>query len=126
MHLKARLANARLVVAAEVVEVRTIPGQVPERRAPLWAVAVLRVEAALKGYAEFADVYFPTSDSHRWIKSPRFHLHQRGVFVLTEHEPRAEKWLAAIGQPDGLTALEPADFQPESKAGDIRSFLPAR
>jgi len=32
-YLKTRLASAQLAVAAEVVEVRTIPGQVPERRA---------------------------------------------------------------------------------------------
>jgi len=126
LHLKERLASAYLVVLAEVVGIQKVSGQVPKRNAPLWAIAILQVESALKGAAVRADLYFPTSRSRRWTKAPRFEANQRGVFLLHQHEQRAANWLANIGQPDALTTLDPADFQPASKLADIKTFFASK
>ena len=124
MHLKDRLAGARVVVLAEVSEIREVPNQVLQRGSPIWAVAVLRVGAVLKGTADSALLFFPTSESHHWIKAPRFQSNQRGIFLLRADDPGAGRWLdTQILGPNPMTALDPADFQPESRLNDIRSLL---
>lgn len=124
LHLVDRLADAAVVVLAEVERTRRIPHLPRERRAPNWAEATLKVEDALKGQDSGVRLLFPTSESHHWYDAPRFRRHQRGVFLLHSGDPRATPWLAEYGL-DGniVTALDPADVQPESEAARIRALL---
>ena len=125
MHLKDRLAHAKLVVLGQVTEIRPVPNQVRERSAPIWALAIVRVEQVLKGNADgAAQIYFPTSDSHHWFPCPEFTAGQRGVFLLHSIDPKAGRWLPpAVYGPDAMTSLDPADSQPESKLDDIKALL---
>jgi hypothetical protein len=123
LHLAERASGADLVVHAEVE--RTHKLDLPlERRAPEWSEASLRVESTIKGRARGLRLLFPTSLSHHWYRAPRFRRGQRGIFILRENDPQAGRWL---GDVDGrvMTALDPADFQPEAAAGRIRSLIRA-
>jgi hypothetical protein len=124
LHLGDRLADAAAVVLAEVERTRRIPNLPRERRAPHWSEATLRVEETLKGDASGLRLLFPTSESHHWYRAPRFRRRQRGVFLLHAGDPHATPWLADYGL-DGrvVTALDPADVQPESEAGRVRTLL---
>jgi len=124
LHLKDRLQSAQRVLLAEVSEIRDMPNQKRARDAPFWSVAVLRVIEALKGGTESAQVFFPTSKTRPWFRAPRFTPYQRGVFLLHADEPRAVGWLEGTTAADEtFTALDPADFQPESKVEEIKRLL---
>jgi hypothetical protein len=127
LHLADRLADAAVVVLAMVERTRRIPNLPRERRAPHWAEATLQVEDTLKGDASDVRLLFPTSDSHHWYRAPRFRRNQRGVFLLHAGDPRATPWLADYGL-DGniVTALDPADVQPEPETPQIRALLRRR
>ena len=124
LHVKERLQSAQRVLLAEVSEIRKVPNQKRTRDAPFWSVAVLTVIEALKGGAESAQVFFPTSKTRPWFRAPRFTLHQRGVFLLHADEPRAVGWLdGTTAANETFTALDPADFQPESRVEEIKKLL---
>jgi len=124
LHLVDRLADAAAVALAVVERTRRIPNLPRERRAPHWAEASLQVEDTLKGDASAVRLLFPTSGSHHWYHAPRFRGRQRGVFLLHAGDPRATPWLADYGLEGNIvTALDPADVQPESEAPHIRALL---
>jgi hypothetical protein len=124
LHLNDRLQSAERVVLAEVSEIRDVANQRRARSAPFWSAAVLRVVEALKGGTEGVQVLFPTSKSRPWFRAPRFALHQRGVFLLRTNAPQAVRWLEGITAVNGaLTALDAADFQPESRVEQVKELL---
>jgi hypothetical protein len=122
LHLAERLAGAVAVVQAEVRATQPVPGLLRDRQSPLWAQADLDVLSTLKGDAEGKRLFFPTSDSHHWYDAPKFTPGQRGVIVLHADDPLAGKWLDGIGG-DVVTALDPADVQPESELEHVRALL---
>lgn len=121
-HLADRLAGAVAVVQAEVKSTRPVFGLVRDRQSPLWAQADLDVLSTLDGDAEGKRLFFPTSDSHHWYGTPRFTPGQRGVIVLHADDPLAGKWLDGVGG-EVVTALDPADVQPESELERVRALL---
>jgi hypothetical protein len=123
LHLADRLAAATAVVHAEVTSTRNVPGLPLERRAPRWAEADLSILETLKGDAAGARLLFPTTDSHHWYLAPSFTAGQRGVFLLHADDPQVGHWLDAIQDGAIVTALDPADAQPESALEHVRSLL---
>jgi hypothetical protein len=124
LHLLERLIQARVVVRAVVTQTARVPNLPRERRAPYWAEAKLRVTSTLKGDARGKRLFFPTSDSHHWYGAPRFRRGRRGVFLLHDDDPRATRWLDTSGvDRNVLTALDPADVQPESELEHVRTLL---
>jgi hypothetical protein len=121
-HLADRLLAAKLVVVAEVVEIKHLKRTSYERDAALWAAAQLRIERVLRGVpTEPVIVYFPTSVGPPWFNAPRFEVRQRGVFIL--HAP-SDKTLSDKSLPsDGLVALDPTDFLPESRLPQVEKVL---
>jgi hypothetical protein len=123
MHLAGRIADATAIVHAVVKSVRKQENQSLERRAPLWAEARLEILAALKGDARRVRLLFPTSDSHHWFRAPRFRRGQRGIFLLHSGEQPAARWVDPDASAEVVTALDPADVQPESQLGHVRSLM---
>ncbi len=105
-----------------VRDTRPVSGLLRDRQSPLWAQADLDVLATLEGDAEGKRLFFPTSDSHHWYEAPRFTPGQRGVIVLHAHDPLAGNWLDGVDA-DVVTALDPADAQPESELEHVRALL---
>lgn len=130
LHLQDRLESADLVVLGEVIATRPVERITPERDRPLWWVAELRVDSALKGAANLegatVEVHYPTSDARPWYKAPRFHKGQRATVLLHRDAPKAEASLRMIDRTGKLTALDPADVQPESRFDELRQLLAAR
>ena len=126
MCLREHLARADLVVTGGVTRTRPVKDQTLERRAPLWALATIRVETVLKGTPEgdTVTVAYPTSDDREWYRAPRPKRGDRSIFILRRDDPEARPWLPQPAIPAGVyTALEPADVQPEARVADIRRFL---
>jgi hypothetical protein len=123
LHLADRLAAAAAVVHASVRSTRRIPDLPLERRAPRWAEARLEIISTLKGDASGKRLLFPTSDSHHWFLAPRFRRGQRGVFLLHTDDEHAGRWIVTAEQGDVVTALDPADVQPESQLGRVRGLI---
>jgi hypothetical protein len=122
-HLRDRLRSAELVVQAEVVRINPVERTSFERNAALWAAAELKIETVLRGKPPTSVVvYFPTSNHPMWARAPRFAPHQRGIFIL--HAPNRDRTPseATLG-PDALVALDPADFQPDSRLDEVRQML---
>jgi hypothetical protein len=117
-HLEARLDGAALVIDGEVESVG--PSPVPDGftlHSPNYELAVVRVEATLKGKCEArVNVLFPTNPAPPWRTAPRLKEHEKAVFIL-----RHETVLKA--PPEFLTALDPADVQPRDRLHTIRSLL---
>lgn len=122
LHLLDRLAQARLVVLAEVQSTARLR-RPRERRAPHWARARLTVITSLKGRAREATLYFPTSDSHHWFRAKRPRRGQRRVFILHAEDKHAVQWLHEEERNAVYTALDPADIQPEARLDHIRALL---
>lgn len=113
-YLMDRVRSAELVVLADVESIEELPRMSFERDAALWAAAHLRVERVLRGPAVTeAVVYFPTSVGPPWFTAPRFHVGQRGVFLL--HEPVRKRWSEKVLESGSLVALDPNDYQSEEK-----------
>ena len=110
------------VVQAEVRAAQPVFGLVRDRQSPLWAEADLDVLSTLAGDADGKRLFFPTSDSHHWYEAPTFAAGQRAIIVLHANDPMAGKWLDGVGG-DVVTALDPADVQPESELEHVRSLL---
>jgi hypothetical protein len=130
MHLQDRLKSADLVVLGEVIATRPVERITPERDRPLWWVAELRVDSVLKGSAKLdggtVEVHYPTSDARPWYRAPRFEKGQRAAVLLHRDAPKAAASLRTIDRSGTLTALDPADVQPESRFAELRQLLGAR
>jgi hypothetical protein len=121
-HLESRLDGAELVIMGVVGRIEPSPVKEPASfNAPLWKLAIVHVESILKGRhrgeprPERVGVLFPSSDD--WSPAPRFEEKQNGIFLL-RHEPR-------LGlPPEVFTALDPADFQPQTALRLVQSLLP--
>jgi len=117
-HLESRLDGAVRVVAGEVKEIK--PSPVPDGfslRSPNYHLAVVRVEAHLKGRGGGSvNVLFPTNLAPPWSRAPRLKPHQKAVFIL-----RHETALKAPTQ--FFTALDPADVQQREMATKIKALL---
>jgi hypothetical protein len=122
LHLISRLAQARLVVLAEVQSTSRLD-HTRERRSPRWARAELRVVTALKGRSRSPVLYFPTSDSHHWYRAKRPRKGQRRIFILHAEDSQAGRWLSDEERGAVFTALDPADIQPASQLDRIRALL---
>jgi hypothetical protein len=123
VHLMDRLRDAAAVVHAQVTSTASVPGLPLERRAPWWAEATLDILETLKGDPTGKRLFFPTSNSHHWYLAPRLTLGQRGVFLLHVDDPNARDWLDDPALAGAVTALDPADDQPDSELGHVKSLL---
>jgi hypothetical protein len=128
MHLQDRLTEADLVVVGDVTRTHRVKDQRLERRAPLWALASIRVASVLKGSPESDEVAlaYPTSVAREWYRAPRPKRGERAIFILQRDDAEARPWRRELGETAGAyTALEPSDVQPEERADDIRRLLEA-
>jgi hypothetical protein len=117
-----QLLTAELVVHAQVRQVTQLPRTTFERNAALWAVAELDVEQVLRGQPRAStQVHFPTAVGPPWTQAPRFEEGQRGIFLLRPPPGRnpSERSL----EPGSLVALNPDDFQPESRLPEVERLL---
>lgn len=79
-----RMMSAQSVVVGTVTAIETLPlhGGMSEHD-PLWAIATLSVECALRGPLRTSATFvFPTSDDIAWSHRPKITLGQQGVFFL--------------------------------------------
>jgi hypothetical protein len=122
-HLADLLADAALVVIAEVTGRKSTPFDITWRDAPQWAAATLRIVDVLRGEStQSATVLFPTSGRPTWASAPRLTKGERAIFLLHR---------AGDGPPlpDGydpsqaFIILDPADVQPESQRPQIERLL---
>jgi hypothetical protein len=125
-HLQERLSRAELVIVGEVSETR--PGEeghvIFSEHDPDWWEALIDVESALKGDAGGeVPILFPRSVDIAWSQSPKFEPGDDGIWILQRDQtergsPRLRK--------QGLTALDPLDFQPREELRRIRRLTPKR
>jgi hypothetical protein len=145
--VRARFADADLVVAGRVKEVRLPAGAraAATGRAPVgpisehhadWREAVIEVADVLKGKHARKNVIvrFPASTDISWHQAPKFHPGQEGYFILHKAEAikaspqRTTKQTgtrAAVTAPasaEAYTALHPADFQSAQQPGGIEAL----
>lgn len=129
--LQERAARAELVVSGRVVEVREAPrpANAPiSEHDPVWYEAVVQVDAVAKGALNDPStgqvvVKFANSDDVLWRNTPKFHVHQEGVWMLgdTSAEPLL---LAATGVgTEEYLAIEPIDFQSKEQFERVRSLI---
>jgi len=119
-HLKSRLEAADIVIVGTVEHVERSAIREPiSFHAPNWMVAELHVANALKGGRkdERLKILFPSARDVLWARVPRFHEHEKGIFLL---QRGAVKWGAPA---DALSALDPADFQPDSALPLVQQLL---
>jgi hypothetical protein len=123
VHLMNRLRSAELVVAAQVARIGPERIASRDRNAVRWAPAELNVQRVLDGQPRQPTiVYFPTTRQPLWRNAPRFAEGQNGVFILHTPARTALPSLAILG-PGSLVALDPDDFQPESRLSDIENLV---
>jgi hypothetical protein len=124
-HLMDRLRSAELVVAAQVARIGPERIASRDRNAARWAAAELRVQRVLDGQPrQSTTVYFPAATQPLWINAPRFAEGQEGVFIL-HVPPRTALPSLAILEPGSLVALDPDDFQPDSRLSDVERLVAA-
>jgi hypothetical protein len=127
-HLAERLANAVLVVIAEVRGVKPTLFDIRWRNAPQWAAALLDIGQLLSGKSvQKTTVLFPTSLRPTWLSAPRLEKGQRAIFIL--HQVPAWTVLPESGTnslEDRFTALDPADVQPLYQQQLIEKLLNER
>lgn len=122
-HLRERLADAAVVVEAEVTAVTQLEPSRLSRNAAEWATADLNISKVLKGETRTtATVCFPTSNHPLWAQAPRFKARQRGIFILREPDPE-QNWLLADVPEGSFIAPDPADFQPVRQLRLVESLL---
>jgi hypothetical protein len=130
------LAEAELVVVGSVTET-DLP--IEERQPdiisfhdPLWRAAIIAVDRILKGdglgepvpahalaAAHAIRVNYASSPDLRWSASPKFPLKQEGVWML--HRNQAPP----LFRIEGLSALDPLDYQPLAQVEHIERLLAA-
>jgi hypothetical protein len=122
-HLADRLADAALVVVAEVKRVKPTPFDITWRDAPQWAAASLRIVDVLRGKsAQSATVLFPTSGRPTWARAPRLTKGERAIFLL--HRPGAGPPLPeGYDSSQTFIVLDPADVQPDPQRPQIERLL---
>jgi len=124
-HLAERLADAVLVVVADVRHVKPTPFDISWRDAPQWAAASLRMVDVLRGEdAQNVTVLFPTSGRPTWAHAPRLKESQRAIFLLHrpgDGPPLPEEYNSIASQT--FVALDPADVQPESQRSLVEKLL---
>ena len=122
-HLRDLLQAADLVASARVTSVTSVEPASGERNSAAWAAATLKIDTVLRGEpAASAIVYFPTSDHPLWARAPRFKTRQHGIFLL--YAPRRDRTLSEASlESSGFIALDPADFQPESRLAEVKKLL---
>jgi hypothetical protein len=123
-HLQDRIAAADRVVVGQVIAVNPISNQRPSRHSPNWEAASIDVDRAIKGSSADVTILFPTATTVEWYRAPRLAQGQRGVFIIRRNDPLAAPWIdeSAMGVP-ALTALDPADVQPELEVSRIQSLM---
>jgi hypothetical protein len=129
--ISTRIASADVIVEARVAQVRAavevaeaepgLPGPLSEHY-PEWMEATLDIRSVLKGHQpqDPTLVLFPASIDVMWVKAPKFHAGQEGIWMLhSEHVPRA----ATRVYPSVYTALDADDFQPGEQGDRIRGMV---
>jgi hypothetical protein len=126
--LASRATQAELVVVGRVAEVR--PAEAPlsavatpavgpvSEHDPDWHEAVIQVQSAEKGEppGERVTVHFPASMDVMWHRAPKFHPHQRGVFLLHRTSIRELEI-------EAYTVPEAADVRPLEELGTMRALM---
>jgi hypothetical protein len=124
-HLMERLQSAELVVVAEVAQVRKVQSEGYGRKAFAWLAADIEIERTLRGpHRDTAIVYFPSTNKGWSRNAPRFTEHQRGIFLLRPKSSIAASGLASLAA-EGFVAVDPADFQPESRLSEVEGLVAA-
>jgi hypothetical protein len=140
--VQARAATADAVVSGRVVSVR-VPTDVVTARAsavaatgemfervsehdPDWRIAEVQVDEVHSGShdGKSVEVRFPSSDDVMWHYAPKFHPGSEGLFIL--HKTSKERAAAsAAPTKDGgeYVCLNPADFQPLEKLGELKNAI---
>jgi hypothetical protein len=121
-HLGERLRSAALVVAAHIVSIDPSAPTL-DQHAGLWAVAHLGVDEVLRGAPPASTVlHFPTAFWPPFDRTPRFNLHQRGVFLLHTPTRQSASDEGAL-PPGGFVATDPDDFHELTEIDRIRQAL---
>jgi len=143
---QARMDSADMVVSGTVVAVRQPadagtaavtarrPLIKPSEHDPGWQEAVIKIDDMYKGPSgtETVVVRFPKSRDIMWHDAPKFHVGQRGTFILhrgspagepTAHAATVTTTTAAAAAPEVYTALQPLDFHPVERGDVIRPLL---
>ncbi len=124
--LQSLLAEADLVVIGIVSKTGIVPEQgkagIPSFDNLEWRKAIIRVESVEKGQlpTKTVTVFYPSSNDTAWYRSPKFPLHQSGLWIL--HTNQMEL-LHIEDKVTGYTALDARDFQPEDQVERIRQLL---
>lgn len=119
--LRTRIDQSDLVVAGVAEEIRP-PSDPPKSfDDPLWATAVIRVDAIVKGRVErgHADVLFASSVDVRWYMSPKIHRGEEAVFLARRGETDE-------APPDAYTVIGPLSVQPRSALRQIKAWSASR
>jgi hypothetical protein len=115
-HLAERVADAVLIVLAEVTRIKLTPFDISWRNAPQWGAGTLRIVEVLRGQpGPNTTVLFPTSERPMWASAPRLTKGQRAIFLLHLRPDWAElPDSGPILTSGAFCALDSADIQPES------------
>lgn len=121
-HLKHCVAEAEIVVSGQVVGVRPPvrkPGQPLSFNDPAWATATIQVDRVEKGQVQLREITlpFPTGGPRNLSRAPRFHVGQRGIWML--HRTPAE--MASQGMP--YASLHTTDYQGPDQLGTVRALI---
>jgi len=117
-HLSNRLKTAALVIAGTVVTVRSPGGEPPLREhVPDWKDVSVRVDDVLKGKLpsgkKVVELRVPGTKTRPYADFPKLRPGQRGIFLLHRNPD--------LGR--GLMILDPSDFQPLERLGEVRGLL---
>lgn len=136
--LRARVANADLIVSGKVTSVRlptdaaalaagSTPSGFISEHDPDWRIAEVQFHDVHKGShaGKTATVRFASSNDVMWHDAPKFHPGQEGFFTLHKDEATAAASVrAALGADTGdYVALHPTDFQPFDQQGGVRNMI---
>lgn len=150
--LQNRVASADMVVEGEVSSIHLPESEMAATRAansarpvsehdPKWREAVVTVKTVHKGDPTTKQVVvrFPSSTDVQWYRAPKFHVGDRGVWVL--QSPKGSPAAGAAAQPKGApalamtataipgadvyTALSPLDFHPANQTNAVASVIRA-
>jgi hypothetical protein len=122
--LRERIANASLVVAGKVTDIREgveLRRPIETEHHPDWAEAIVEVSDVLKGKPpdRTVTVVYPRSRDEMWIDSPKFEPGDAVVLILQQDQK--EKGWPVLRVP-GLTALHPLDRHPITALERVRKL----
>jgi len=115
----------------------TMPMGPVSEHSPHWREALIEIDELHKGQHTTRNVVirFPASTDVRWYKAPKFQPGNQGFFMLRKTRltieskgaagrVRAGIMAAAVPTPaEVYTALHPADFQPYTQQGGVRTII---